>query len=514
MQPFSSFPLFLLLAGLSGCAGFGQGMLVDYDPLKPLDANQLDRHCELEDAAACLLAGKSTLAKSGSIPLIQGMAPTGKAVFSALLSATQASPKWFVFERSTRALTELSPGKQHGREQSPYRLERAEVSGLRPNVDYELILVDANGRYLDHRAFRTFGGAGQGLSFALVSCSDDKFQAEQAQQWKDLAAQNPDLILSIGDNVYADYRDGKKLPSPIDPITLWNRYAETRASLAIFRQPKLIPFFATWDDHDFGMNDGDQTYPFTDAARLTMESFFPTFADAKMVLEGPGVSRALKVSGQTFILFDDRSFRTPNGAPTVCQKNPGHDLCRKKTWANSKEESHFGRIQQEWALRLVAEHNGPVWLISGDQWFGDYHPFESFEGNHPKNFAQFRRELSAAVASAARKNIYPSLVFASGDRHLSEVMKVQPLPDRNYITYEFTSSGIHAYMFPGAWKEFPNPRQIAGESGVMNYSLFQTSLDIEGSLQVEMQALGIGGQKLYEKNFTLNPVINPPRRSR
>lgn len=494
---------------LVSCAGFGNGMLVQFDPLKPLDAAQLSRHCEMEDAAACLLEGKSFNSEPGALAIIQGMAPTGRAVFSVLLAADQPSPKWFLFDRKAMKLAQLPVAKTYRKDGSHFRLEQVEAAALEPALDYEILLVDASGRYLDHRSFHTFRSSPEKFRFALISCTDDNLVQEQRSQWADVFSQSPDAIFAIGDNVYSDYRNGTYLGKNIDPQTLWNRYAETRNSLAVFRQPRLTPILATWDDHDFGMNDGNETYPHIEKARETMQAFFPVLADAKMILDGPGVSRALKVGGQAFLLFDDRSFRSENEAPSVCRKNPNHELCRTKAWSAKPESTHFGRIQEDWAFSLMKKHNGPIWLISGDQWFGDYHPFESFEGNHSANFSAFLKKLEDTIRETAKTGNHPALLFASGDRHLTEIMKVKPLPGLKYETYEFTSSGMHAKMFPGAWKEFPNPRQVAGESGVMNYSLFDTSLQLDGVLHVKVQSRGLAGRVLYEKTFHLKPAIPP-----
>jgi alkaline phosphatase D len=497
--------IYLFSLTLASCATPGRGFLLDVTKEARLDPSQLARSCDLDDEAACLLAGKlAGSATAGALPIAQGMAPPGKAALTALLNETQ-QPRWFLFERSTLTLIPLSPWNTFSRPHSPHRLEQLLIGNLMPGASYELFVADRNGRLLDHRSFSLFDPDRSHLRFALASCSDDQFSEEQKTQWKDLLRQKPDLILAIGDNTYADRAQGKRL-AYADPETLWNRYAETRSALALFRAPRLVPIFAVWDDHDFGMNDGDSTYPHAEEARAVMESFFPSAADNKTLFEGPGVSRALKAAGQLFILFDNRSFRSPNGLPPVC-RNSRHPFCRGRQPRDTRNATHFGRLQEDWALSLIRRHGGPTWLISGDQWFGAYHPFESYEGNHPESFASFLGKLESSLRKAARQGRQGTVLFASGDRHLTELMRVRPFRNRTFETFEFTSSPIHARTYPSTWDVFPNKRQIVGEAGVINYSIFNTTTEPSGGAQVEVEARGPGGRTLYRKNLQVKPAF-------
>lgn len=490
MKIFFLFPFLLF-----GCAfGVGTGMLAQYSGTPPLDASQLKRNCEMEDAAACLLAGSPTPIPVARVPIIQGVAPQGRAVFVALRPKLQKG-LWFLFDRYTFELKPVPVVETKEMPTNSFGIEQLELSGLDSERNYELILTDEKGILLDHRIFKTLKTEGALKKFALLSCSNDFFQIQQKKQWADLLAQKPDLIISMGDNVYADSRAGIPLPSPLSPALLWERYVETRNNLDIFKTEELIPFVTTWDDHDFGAGNGDGSYPFKEEARSIHMAFFPFLSNADSLRDGPGVSKSLRIGNQTFVLFDNRTFRTADAAPPICQKK-NEPLCGNQTNKDQKDATHFGRIQEQWAEDLLKHTKGTVWLISGDQWFGAHHPFESYEGNHPRSFKAFLEKIRSEVSDNKL-----SVIFASGDRHLAEIQRVNPFP--RYKTYEITTSAIHAKVYADTLKKFPARYPIAGAGGVVNYMIIQTSP--KGSeLEIAVETRG-EGRTLLQNNLIVQP---------
>src|SRR5690606_34300134 len=101
------------------------------------------------------------------------------------------------------------------------------------------------------------------------------------------------------------------------------------------------------------------------------------------------------------------------------------------------EQSHLGLDQYAWLMQKLKEENSPSLLIKGDPFFGGHHRFESYEGNHPKEIAQFTDEL---------KKMQTPIIFVSGDRHLSEIMHF-PRGLFGRPSYELTSSPIHARTY-------------------------------------------------------------------
>jgi alkaline phosphatase D len=105
-------------------------------------------------------------------------------------------------------------------------------------------------------------------------------------------------------------------------------------------------------------------------------------------------------------------------------------------------------------------------MISGDQFFGNYHRWESYEGLHPKEFKEFKESL--------RRSLGHNYIFISGDRHLVEVMKIDE-SEFGKEAYEFTISGMHTKMYPGSLARDSNKRRVSGFDGTPNYGVFDIS---------------------------------------
>ena len=106
-----------------------------------------------------------------------------------------------------------------------------------------------------------------------------------------------------------------------------------------------------------------------------------------------GAASFFSIYGFNFLLLDNRSFRTPHG---------------------SSPQWHFGAQQVQWLLQSLASKDY-AFLFSGDQFFGSYFPKDSFQRNHPQRLTDFLAQLRASEAK---------VVFMSGDRHYTEVMRI------------------------------------------------------------------------------------------
>lgn len=385
---------------------------------------------------------------------------------------------------------------RHLRPNQEYALTHFYFEGLRSSTSYVLKVSGGDASKKDERYFRTLDTHKPELSFALVSCMDDSFKKEQEMMWSQLSSMRPDVIFLIGDNVYADWKESRNLGPVVDSSTMWQRFVETRQILSLFRQRRLTPVLAVWDDHDFGMNDGNRNRPnIGDAQEIFFSFFGRQDIGATEFAAGPGVSFTWETRGQVFAFLDDRSFRSVNKKPTICESRSNHSACQRGgTYASpDADETHFGEQQEEWLFRQLALRRSPVWLISGDQWFGGYQPFESYEGNHPRSFKRFLDRL------LVQDDLF---VFLSGDRHLSEMMRIEPAAV-GYETYELTSSAIHARVFPPGWSDFPNPRQIEGRGETLNYTMITSRTDSPTKLLARITAWGPNNTILYSREINL-----------
>lgn len=346
---------------------------------------------------------------------------------------------------------------------SSFQVIQLFLKDLTPDLTYTLRVYSKSKELIDERTFKTLPKELKKARLFVISCTNDRFDELQKKQWAQIQSQKPDFLFLIGDNVYVD---NNPLIS-VDDEVLWNRYAETRNRLLLYKQRELVPTFAIWDDHDFGVNDGNSLFAFKEHAKNTFKTFFP-MQENSLLFSGPGASSRLLLGQQQFLFFDDRFFRSPKG---------------------TTPQAHFGEEQENWALEAIQKHSGPSWLISGDQFFGGYHSFESYEGHHPQAFKNFIKKL---------KTSKKTLLFLSGDRHIAEIMKIEK-PLFGFETYEFTSSGLHSQMYPGAIAKHPNKRLLFGKDGESNYLSIDIDLNAKNPLIFDIVFWG-EDQKVHYQN--------------
>jgi len=70
--------------------------------------------------------------------------------------------------------------------------------------------------------------------------------------WSVIESHQPDLFLWTGDVVYAD---------TTDPVKMKRKYQQQLDRPEYQQFTSKIPVIGTWDDHDFGINNGGKKHP-------------------------------------------------------------------------------------------------------------------------------------------------------------------------------------------------------------------------------------------------------------
>ncbi|MDX1627673.1 MAG: alkaline phosphatase D family protein [Fulvivirga sp.] len=293
---------------------------------------------------------------------------------------------------------------------------------------------------------------------AFGSCS---YENVEEQMWDDIIAQNPDLMVLLGDNIYGDTHDMQLLKQ---------KYDMQKARPSYQRLVNATQVIGVWDDHDYGINDGGKYYNKKDSSKLLMLDFLDYSSDHP-VRSHQGVyhSYDLKSAGHLvkIILLDTRYFRDTLMADTVTAArylpNPEGDI--------------LGEAQWQWLEQELKSSEADLHIIgSSIQVVAKDHYFEKWA-----NFPKARTRLLDMIKQIEPKNT----LIISGDRHIAEIAKME-IPGLDYPLYDFTASGL-THTWNGAWEESNKYRVgeliVAKNYGklTINWDRKTVRMDVKGS---------------------------------
>ncbi len=400
--------------------------------------------------------------RSDRLSILQGVTNAQSVEFSILIPSG-TTPR-FELRSAEGEILKPEEVKTVNRNFTPYTLHK--MIFLRDQKkDFNLYVFEGE-KIVDQRLVGKGQQQNGKLNIAVASCMDD-YLSNHFSIWDTLAKKNPEYLLLIGDNVYGDKSGKDNFHKEADPETLWKRYIDIRLTLPLYFQEKLIPVHALWDDHDYGANNSGRDYQHKEASKEIFDAFMAQELSEENWERGFGVGGLLSLGDFNLYFLDARYFRAPE-----------------------KEGSHLGADQTKWLETKLREEPGPSLIIKGDQFFGGYHQFESFEGNHPLDFQIFVEEL---------KKVPTPFVFVSGDRHMSEIMQF-PRALFGKPSFEITSSPIHAKMFPGGVDK--NPWRVVANKEAFNFTMIQnTAQDDHWFLNVE--DIGEKGEVIYKRELAV-----------
>jgi alkaline phosphatase D len=262
--------------------------------------------------------------------------------------------------------------------------------------------------------------------FAFGSCVK---QDRPQPIWDSVAGTRPQFFTFLGDNIYGDTEDMDVLKAKYQKLGNHPGYRKLKAA---------CPILATWDDHDYGVNDGGAEYPQKrESQKVFLDFFDAPQDDIRRKREGVYSSQVFGPKGQRvqLILLDARYFRSP--LKTGYQpKEPGDGYRGKYAPNTDANATVLGRAQWQWLeeqLQVPAQFR---FIGSGVQVIADEHGSEMW-GNFPHE----RKRLFSLI----RKTKARGVVFLSGDRHLAEIARLPANHSQGvgYPLYDITSSSLN-----------------------------------------------------------------------
>lgn len=257
---------------------------------------------------------------------------------------------------------------------------------------------------------------------AFGSCNH---QNAPQHMWAQIAAQNPQLFLMIGDNVYGD--SGWDADAGLESLRAAYALQASHPEFTDFRGK--VPMMATWDDHDFGLNDAGAGFPM----RRWAETLFETFwGSSDAVKARPGVYESTitgpKGKRVQVILLDTRFFRSDlKRAPWTKERPPMGGYLPD----DSLDKTVLGDTQWAWLEQELAKPADVRIVVSSTQIITTAHQFEGWT-----NFPVERVRLFEAL----KRRSASGLVLLSGDRHAGGVYSAQY---KGETMWELTSSSLN-----------------------------------------------------------------------
>lgn len=314
-----------------------------------------------------------------------------------------------------------------------------------------------------------------------------------AFQWEDQAILNrvvqtqPDLYLSLGDAIYADF-DGNQVV-PVTPVSLQTEWGKLADLPAFQNLRSKVPVMATWDNHDYGCHDCGAEFPLRKESEDIFLDFWQVPADSDVRVRA-GVYQSA-VFGEApyrvqIILLDTRTFRDrqllaerPEGIGGSLGKyapnpDPAAQVLGAAQWSWLEQQ-----FQQPAELRFVASSTQIVADQKGmDEW-----------GNYPLE----RKRLLDLIANTSTRGV----VLLSGNVHFSELSMSMEGP---YPLYDFTSSGLtHVNK---TYPQHANDYRVGEPVIELNFGLVDIGWKADGEAIITFRVVGASGAQLFSKAIT------------
>jgi len=285
--------------------------------------------------------------------------------------------------------------------------------------------------------------------------------------WGRVAEFDPQVWLWLGDNVYVDFINGKYVKSNLEPKAFeqgYDRMAKSEGMATLKKLPKGH-VMATWDDHDYGLNDAGKNWDRKKEAKKA----FMKFWGGEERSDGVYSSRDFGPDGKRVrvILLDTR-FNRDDPGPTA-------DV--------------LGGAQWKWLEGELRRPGADLVVIgSSIQVLASQHRFEKW-GNFPKA----KERLFQTIRDTKAKGV----IFISGDRHNGEI-SCDRKSDAGYPIYDVTSSGLTE---ASSLREEANSQRVGNLVNTQNFGV----ITVDWSLPDPMVSL-----ELHDADGSVRERVSTP----
>ncbi len=235
--------------------------------------------------------------------------------------------------------------------------------------------------------------------------------------FRNMQAKDADLYIAMGDNMYAD----NIISNPDYPNWIQSQYNLLSNNMDYSNFRKSIQSIATWDDHDYGLNNAGKEFPYKLQSKEKFMSFWQ-IQSTHDIRTHDGVYTSYLYGDAAHrvqvIMLDCRNFLDVlSGEPIEPTTDTSKTILGATQWAWFRQQ-----LQTPAKIRII---------VSSTQFATGHNGWETW-ANFPHEMEKFYQALRDANAEGA--------FVVSGDVHYAEYSKRTPA--NLYPIYDFTSSGL------------------------------------------------------------------------
>lgn len=354
-----------------------------------------------------------------------------------------------------------------------------DFTGLQPQHIYKAVFIKEVGLHPKCIFTTQADSAVRDFDFLLGSCALMNtditrfiFPGFNAGIFEVMRRRKSDFMLWLGDNIY--YL-GKQYSS------YDNMFARNLSVRNFFPVLQLFmaeqPNYAIWDDHDYGWNDADRTFPLKDTALHIFKGFWPNTYSSEDTFKGTFFT--FRYYDAEFFMTDDRFYRAPEG---------------------DTAGDYFGAKQLTWLKNKLLRSDATFkFIVTGSQVLNDSYYGESY--------AKYPRERNSLLDFIASNNV-KGVIFLTGDKHFSEMSKRDW---KGYPMLDFTSSPLTSPVIKLRTSGYVNTYSVPGTL-LYRKNFGKISITGEaGSRICKMEIYGKGGDKKWEYSVSSNELQRKPK---
>ncbi|MGZ0014746.1 alkaline phosphatase D family protein [Yeosuana sp. AK3] len=289
--------------------------------------------------------------------------------------------------------------------------------------------------------------------------------------WTSILKHNPDVWIWGGDNIYSDTDNMTKMK--LD----YNQQLSDKNYKKLIESTKIL---GTWDDHDYGLNDGGLEFVKKKESQQQFLDFIgvsPT--DKRRRQAGVYHSEIIQHKKGTIniIILDTRYFRS--------SLTDDRDTEKRYKPNEYGVGTVLGEQQWRWLEKNLKTSKADFNIIvSSIQFLSKEHGFETW-GNFPHEVDR----LTTLISKSKAKGV----LLLSGDRHISEFSKIN-IKDMHYPLVDFTSSGLtHAYANYSGEPNLYRVGKVISEISFgllhFNFKTREITMEMRGNNDVKLQEL-------------------------